>query len=242
MENETWSELAEKKSSRPSAAFCSGENDATGLACMHAAHGGSSSAKEEVKRTVRSLVERFGLSREDLVSAYDICMLERDGQEVHVERNDAAYPPVFAQPAGSSATAETTSSSRVQVNGEYETVAAAGEGVMEVQEGKKERGRDDEVNEDGMKGENEKGERLESLSDSSTLEEKEEVDKMQCLVQSALRVYEASSVVPELGQKRRCFTLEDELNLQPSSFAQELLEYVNTHTYTPAISVVQLPL
>jgi len=37
--------------------------------------------------------------------------------------------------------------------------------------------------------------------------------------------YETSPLVfTELGAKRKMFTLEEELNLQPSAFAQELLE------------------
>ena len=179
------------------------------------------SAREEVKRTVRSLVERFGLSREDLVSSYDECMLERDGEGVRVQKNDAAF--VQSPSHGTAA----SSSPRVHVNGasdfaEANAMDAQEEGDVEASTAAQ------EEKDDGMKlwdKENDTRERrLESVSEGSSMEEKEEVDKMQSLVQSALRVYEATSMTPELGQKRRCFTLEDELTLQPTPFAQELLE------------------
>lgn len=225
MENETdWREQAVNKASRQRSAFCSGKSEANSVVCLHE----NFSVKEEVKRTVRSLVERFGLSREDLVSAYDECVLERDEQEVRVEKNDAAFGAAFVQQQASKC--DETSAS-VQVNG------VSGESIMEVQEEgggslervamRREEGgtRDSRSERKRWEKENGTGEReLESVSDSSQVEEKEEVDKMQTLVQSALRVYEATSLTPELGQKRRCFTLEEELNLQPSSFAQELLE------------------
>jgi hypothetical protein len=51
------------------------------------------------------------------------------------------------------------------------------------------------------------------------------VGKMRTLVRSALESYEtASPVISEIGQKRKHFTLEEELRLQPSPFAQQLLE------------------
>lgn len=55
--------------------------------------------------------------------------------------------------------------------------------------------------------------------------ESSHVGKMQSLVRSALESYEtASPVGSEIGQKRKHFTLEEELRLQPSPFAQQLLE------------------
>lgn len=52
-----------------------------------------------------------------------------------------------------------------------------------------------------------------------------QVGKMQTLVRTALESYEtASPVMSEIGQKRKHFTLEEELRLQPSPFAQQLLE------------------
>ena len=55
--------------------------------------------------------------------------------------------------------------------------------------------------------------------------ESSHVGKMQSLVRSALESYEtASPVTSEIGQKRKHFTLEEELRLQPSPFAQQLLE------------------
>ena len=212
--------------------FCSGEGEKNGKASLHADGRDSNTAKEEVRETVRSLVERFGLSRDDLVSAYDECMQDRDGREVRSEKNGSASLQRRLELTASSAAAVTPRSADVQVNG-------VSEGAMELQEvgEEQEQSGEDEDEDEIMKEEDtqretsewerKNGSRLDSVSDSSPLEEKE-VDKMQTLVQSALRVYEASSHTPELGQKRRSFTLEDELNL-PSSFAQELLEYVPLH-------------
>ena len=230
------------------------------------------SAKCEVKETVRELLERFGLSREDLVSAYDECVQERGGQ-VRVEKNcldEAAAVGVAAAAqaaAGSELGGKTAVEQLPNDGGESLTDAtcggrqlqAAANGpatpskpeVVEAMETEEEEQEEEEEEEDddeeSQRVENGQGNgklaRTEQLcrrngtllhqrsvgvgvcKTSSPLEEKEEVDKMQCLVQSALRVYEASSMQSELGQKRRChFTLEDELTLQPSSFAQELLE------------------
>lgn len=52
----------------------------------------------------------------------------------------------------------------------------------------------------------------------------EEVGKMQTLVQTAIQSYETSPSVAESVVKKKLFSLEEELNLRPSSFAQELLE------------------
>ena len=225
------------------------------------------SAKYEVKRTVRSLVERFGLSREDLVSAYDECVQEqRDEREVRVERNDAAKTFTVVVGAGDLELHEQQQQRRHaehpvengavadartrRVNGAAsdELAAASDSGAgsegaaMEVdEEGEESTEQEEEQDGEPVKARRVEVElwnkrngtggggchRLESLSDCSPLEEKEEVDKMQTLVQSALRVYEASSMHPEIGQKRRgYFSLEDELTLQPSPFVQELLESV----------------
>ena len=234
MENETRSEQASRKASECREA-CSGDDEAA--MCLREAAPGSSE-RDEVKRTVRSLVERFRLSREDLVSAYDECVQERYVHEVRVERNDAGAieqraPEPTAQQADVThreTAPANCSDAAVQENGTPEAADAAA--VMDVQEeGEDEQSEEEEdsanIGSEQMetkKLEKENGACGESSSESDYspgLEEKEEVDKMQSLVQSALRVYEASS---ELGQKRRCFTLEDEISLQPSPFAQELLE------------------
>ena len=217
MENEDWS--VNQASQHKEA--CSEEKEANGGVCLQDEGRSPFSAREEVKRTVRSLVERFGLSREDLVSSYDECMLEIDREGVRVQKNDAAF--VQSPSCGTAA----NSSPRVHVNGasdfaEGNAMDAQEEGDVVASTAAR------EEKDDGMKlwdKENDTRERrLESVSEGSPMEEKEEVDKMQSLVQSALRVYEATSMTPELGQKRRCFTLEDELTLQPTPFAQELLE------------------
>lgn len=188
----------------------------------YAAYGNSISVKEEVKRTVQSLVERFGLTREDLVSAYDECRAERNDAEVRVEKNESEEAFVRHSRQQQQHDASNCRDADLQVNG------GSDGGIMDAQEdGNSTATVDDaaydEEEERDTQIENAKENGAE-LEDTSQVEEKEEVDKMQTLVQSALRVYEATSMTPEIGQKRRCFTLEDELSLQPSSFAQELLE------------------
>ena len=226
MENEAdWRQQAVFRSGEQGTAFSSGESANDGLACLHATHEGTFSAKEEVKRTVRSLVERFGLSREDLVSAYDECVQEGQEAEVRLEKSEAVQcaTNAFLQESKCSGALN----AGVQVNGSGEFSSGV---VMEVQE--EGEGLGDGAAMEGRGGNDtcdENGAVIESgaecgREENGQLEEKEEVDKMQTLVQSALRVYEASSITQELGQKRRSFTLEEELNLQPTSFAQELLE------------------
>ena len=278
MENTTRSEQAVDVAGERGAEFCSGEESSGAPGSLQQQRVVASSAKCEVKRTVRSLVERFGLSREDLVSAYDECVLEGDGREVRVERNDAApsaapaftgvivvaggegeelhekqtrrlakrFPPPLENGEMRTVFAP-EQSGRVRVNGasstnEHSPCGVSGSAMEVEEEGdegegqtQREEARDGEA-ENSRRGEREtwngsnsssgeESRRLESVSECSPLEEKEEVDKMQTLVQSALRVYEASSMQPEIGQKRRgYFSLEDELTLQPSTFVQELLE------------------
>lgn len=224
MENENSRELVVSEAGRQRLALC---EESERFERSHA-----SSRREEVKRIVQGLVERFGLTKEDLVSAYDECIAERDGAEVRVEKNESDDALVQQEQQQHRHTASNCREAGLQVNGESDN------GIMNVQEegdnihvaGAVDETREDEEaaeeEREDMQIEREKDNetQLESVIDSNQVEEKEEVDKMQTLVQSALRVYEATSMTPELGQKRRCFTLEDELTLQPSSFAQELLE------------------
>lgn len=226
MENEKSGELVASEAGRQRLALCE-ESDRFGR--LHA-----DSRREEVKRIVQGLVERFELTKEDLVSAYDECIAERDDAEVRVEKNESDDALVLQEQQQHRHNASNCRGPGLQVNGES---LLSDEGIMNVQEegdnihvaGSVDETGEDEAAEDereDMQIEREKDDelQLESVIDSNQVEEKEEVDKMQTLVQSALRVYEATSMTSELGQKRRCFTLEDELTLQPSSFAQELLE------------------
>ena len=234
------------------------------------------SAKCEVKTAVRSLVERFGLSREDLVSAYEECVQEmQHGREVRVEKNgtvaagtavvvvepgeedellreDQELPSPAEQPSTHSRTRCTASSISSSAGESLHSInGAPSPELLDIVSETDESGAPMEAEEEGEQQEEEDDsqqqqwqqngtagavpalvpargvvlERAGSVSSGPPLEEKEEVDKMQTLVQSALRVYEASSMQAEIGQKRRChFSLEDELTLQPSPFAQELLE------------------
>ena len=188
-----------------------------GLRPLHGMH--METLKDEMRRAVRALVERFGLSREELLAAYDECLRERAGEHMCVDKSERMQCTAMQVSDESGGCAGVG----VQINGASEFAER-----MDVQKGGRGGG-------GGGGGEGDEGGRVEregrdergrnGQEENGQGEEKEEVDKMQTLVQSALRVYEASSsTAVEIGQKRRSFTLEDELNLQPSSFAQELLE------------------
>ena len=181
-----------------------------GLTSLHGMH--METLKDEMRRAVRALVERYELSREDLLAAYDECLRERSGGHLCVDKSDRMQCTAMQVSDESGACAGVG----VQINGASEFA-----GRMDVQKGGGGGGDEGGRDERGGRGEGGRNGREENGQG----EEKEEVDKMQTLVQSALRVYEASSsTAVEIGQKRRSFTLEDELNLQPSPFAQELLE------------------
>ena len=180
--------------------------------------------RQELKRAVRSLVERYGVSREDLLSVYDECLHGEDGEyeeyrrEVKIARVENAAVAVQVSNNGGQCVGGS-----VRTNGSTHFVG--GLEALEEGEGGGEEAEVEEIKEREIRMET--GRNGNGHEEERTGEEKEEVDKMQTLVQSALRVYEASSSSPtavEVGQKRRCFTLEEELTTQPSPFAAELLE------------------
>lgn len=287
MENTYDFELAIEAGSDERAEFCSGDEDGSGSRSPPQ-DGNSRSVRTEVKQTIKMLVERFGISREDLVSAYDECLQVSNARKVRSEAAPAAvFTTVLAretdndmqgerfvqqlvlsedeeedqirateQPRSAmvlvqrcdDGTAATTSQhlggggggggetfseqvAAMDVDRDNIDIQREQQGLEELDsEHAKSPGREESElqwttkhnGNQGVKG----NYRLGSSGDYIPLEEKEEVDKMQTLVQSALRVYEASSVNQyEIGQKRRrCFSLEDDLALQPSSFILELLE------------------
>ena len=190
-----------------------------GLASLHGIR--VEAVRQELKRAVRSLVERYGPSREDLLSAYDECLRGEDGEyeeyrrEVKIARVENAAVAVQVSNNGGQCVGGS-----VRTNGS----TYFGGGLEALEEGE---GGGDEAEVEERK---EREIRMETGRNGNGHEEErtgEKVDKMQTLVQSALRVYEASSSSPsavEVGQKRRCFTLEEELTTQPSPFAAELLE------------------
>lgn len=148
---------------------CSGED----------AHTPTAAAPTDIKVLIRSLIEQYGLTREQLTGIYDEYL-------------------VLKSQAMADAGVENASSEDVK--------SAQGE-----EEDGMEQGRGEEEEGDGT-GENAKG-------------VQGEVGKMQNLVRSAIESYETSpSVFTDLGAKRKQFTLEEELSMQPSPFAQELLE------------------
>ena len=90
---------------------------------------------------------------------------------------------------------------------------------------------DEEMTEDNLNDSEPISSEEQCLSHHRHLEEGEtQVGKMQNLVRSALENYSTGSCLPataviEIGKKRPAnFTLEEELRLQPSEFAQQLLE------------------
>lgn len=130
-------------------------------------------APSNIRVLIRSLIERYSLTREQLTGIYD------------------EYVALKAQAVADASVENATN-----------------EGVKAVEEEDMDHGEEDQEgaseNAHGVQG---------------------EVGKMQNLVRSAMESYETSPLVfSELGAKRKMFTLEEELNLQPSAFAQELLE------------------
>ena len=120
-----------------------------------------------VRVLIGSLIERYGLSREHLLSIYDSYARDKAA---------ASQPPPTP--------AETEPEVRMEEDQDEEMVCCENGGA--------DPGR-------------------------------QEVGKMQSLVRSALESY-SSSPVSELGTKRKQFTLEEELRMQPTTFATELLE------------------
>lgn len=128
-------------------------------------------APGNVRLLIRSLIERYRLTREQLISIYD----------EYVSLTEVKAAAGGAAPAG-------------------------GEGGGSITGAEGECQQDGEENMDA-----------EEQFDA-------EVGKMQNLVRSAMHSYETSPVTSELGVKRKMFSLEEELNMKPTSFAQELLE------------------
>ena len=142
------------------------------------AHTPTAAAPADIKVLIRSLIEQYGLTREQLTSIYDEYL-------------------VLKSQAMADAGVENASSDDVKSAQEEE------EDGMEQVRGEEEG--------------NSTGENAEVVPG--------EVGKMQNLVRSAIESYETSpSVFSDLGAKRKQFTLEEELSMQPSAFAQELLE------------------
>lgn len=148
---------------------CSGED----------AHTPTAAAPTDIKVLIRSLIEQYGLTREQLTGIYDEYLVLKS---------------------------QTMADAGVENASSEDVKSAQGE-----EEDGMEQGRGEEEEGDGT-GENAKG-------------VQGEVGKMQNLVRSAIESYETSpSVFTDLGAKRKQFTLEEELSMQPSPFAQELLE------------------
>ena len=135
-----------------------------------------SGVPSSVKLLIRSLIDRYELTKEEFVSIYDEYMSFKVAEIAPVETTDLVT---------SNGTITHNSTSQGACDEEVEDM------------------REEPVSE----GEEQIG----------------EVDKMQTLVKTAIESYETSPAV-ELGQKRKSFSLEEELNMKPTSFAQELLE------------------
>ena len=131
----------------------------------------ATAAPSNIRELIRSLIERYSLTREQLTGIYD----------------------------------------------EYVTLKAQAVADAAVENATNESVEEEEMEHGGEEDQDEASENAHGVQG--------EVGKMQTLVRSAIESYETSPLVfSELGAKRKLFTLEEELNLQPSTFAQELLE------------------
>lgn len=216
---------------------------------------GAAAATGTAIEQIKTLIELYRLSREQLLSIYDEYVSERSqhqaqltismahaqaqaaamlnssslvagGGREHVINSDmhnsspdhtATHVHVQEQPDGTSSHVDVIDVATNAVP--MDEMDSAGTGDSEYE---------------GRVGEGE-GEETSTATTPATLtvnggEEDDEsesshVGKMQSLVRSALESYETSSPIgSEIGQKRKHFTLEEELRLQPSPFAQQLLE------------------
>ncbi len=161
-----------------------------------------------VRLLIRSLIERYQLTREQFVAIYDDCArcklaaVEAASARAHVQQQVHARAIAHREAQATSKLVETNGTG-VHADGNPTVQGAGEEGVGRVLPAVPM-----ELEAEGEEGEEE----LQG-----------EVGKMQNLVKSAIHSYETSSIV-ELGQKRKLFSLEEELNMKPTSFAQELLE------------------
>lgn len=156
---------------------------------------GNATVPGSVRVLIRSLIERYQLTREQFVAIYDdhvSCKLLAAVATSQQQRQANARGPC----ANHEPRLQTTNGAGAKdLAGRGEQGSASGHTPSPVMEG-------EEQEEEELHG---------------------EVGKMQTLVKSAIQSYETSSIA-EIGQKRKMFSLEEELNLKPSPFAQELLE------------------
>ena len=165
---------------------------------------GEAGVPENVRILIRSLIERYQLTREQFAAIY----------EEYVTLNSAAASTTVNHSAVGSADARSSPN----------VIIVTGEGITDGAEGRG-GGVSEQVSmmETGLS----EGGRLDGRHVEGTPEEEQfgvEIGKMQTLVQSALQSYETSPAASELGTKRKMFSLEEELNMRPTMFAQELLE------------------
>ena len=166
---------------------------------------------EDARSIIRSLIERYHLTREQLAAIYEECVTLSSAASA------AAAPTVnhsaVDNSPGSPGPDASSSPSVIIVTGEE--VGAEGGGSV----GEQVSIMETSLSEEG-------GGRAEGRHVEAQEEEQfgMEIGKMQTLVQSALQSYETSPAASELGSKRKLFSLEEELNMRPTMFAQELLE------------------
>ncbi len=158
-----------------------------------------------VRVLIRSLIERYQLTREQFVAIYD------DYASCKLLAAAVASSQQQQQQLAAQARADAHRESQ-QVLASSKLAEANGAGKNPAGQGGEEGG-----------GRARAPPPLTQEGDEPDEELHGEVGKMQHLVQSAIKSYETSSI-SELGQKRKMFSLEEELNLKPSPFAQELLE------------------
>lgn len=161
----------------------------------------SSSAEvpNNVSVLIKALIERHALSREQLMGIYD----EFAAQKI---REAAAHAQSMMMVSNSSNVVPPRRDSDQQLQ------------IMT----------EEDMNEDSLNDSEPMPNEEQTLEHHSHEESEVQVGKMQNLVRSALENYTTgtgSSGSVEIGKKRPAnFTLEEELRLQPSPFAQQLLE------------------
>lgn len=168
----------------------------------------SEAIPEDARLIIRSLIERYQLTREQLAAIYEECV------SLNSVAAAAAAPTVNHSAVDSPGSAIPSSSPNVIiVTGEGGLGAEGGVGV----------GEQVSIMETGLS----EGGGQEEGGRAKAGEEEQfgmEIGKMQTLVHSALQSYETSPAASELGSKRKLFSLEEELNMRPTMFAQELLD------------------
>lgn len=196
-----------------------GREHANGRQCLERGEAGG--VPHSARVLIRSLVERYSLTKEQLYAIHDECLSLRacprefasattshlfagveEGQAAGVARASNCEEEEVGEVRGN---AHVVQNSTAMLVDSHALPASAVRKTME---------------------EEEEGGQMMGVTVDKPQEQGVEVGKMQTLVRSAIESFETSPsmATSELGAKRKLFSLEEELNMKPSPFAQELLE------------------